>query len=83
METQKFRDSLIDQAVAAFSRDKLDEAALEAFVTRVHNAQGEVELRSAAAESRPWILCPLWSRRLRTRGMWSSIWETLKDRAIG
>ncbi len=55
METQKYRESLIDQAVTAFSRDKLDEAAFEAFVARVHNARGEVELREAAAEIAPLV----------------------------
>ena len=48
METQKFRDSLIDRAAAAFARDKLDEAAFETFVARIQTAPGEAELIAVA-----------------------------------
>lgn len=47
MELQKYRDSLIDRAAAAFSEDLLDEASFEAFASRVQDARGEAELRAA------------------------------------
>lgn len=49
METQKYRDSLIDRAAQAFSRDRLEEAEFEAFVVRVQAAPGVAELRAAEA----------------------------------
>lgn len=55
METQKYRDSLIDRAAAAFAEDKLDEAAFEAFVARVQTAPGEAELRAAEASLAPFL----------------------------
>jgi hypothetical protein len=45
METQTYRDVLIERAAVAFSHDKLDEATYEAFVARVQAARGEAELK--------------------------------------
>jgi len=47
METQKYRDSLIERAANAFALDQLDEVAFEDFVARVQTAPGENELRAA------------------------------------
>lgn len=55
MDTQKFRDTLIDRAALAFAQDKLDEAGFEAFVARVQTASGELELRGAAADLAPLV----------------------------
>ncbi len=46
METQKYRDSLIERAANAFARDQLDEDAFETFVAQVQTASGETELRT-------------------------------------
>ncbi len=53
MEVRKYREALLDRAAQAFSRDALDEAGLEAFIARVQDAEGEAELRSAAAYLAP------------------------------
>ncbi len=47
MELRKYRDSLIERAASAFSRDRMDEAEYEAFVLRIQEARGEEELRAA------------------------------------
>ncbi len=53
MELQEYRDSLIDRAASAFSRDELDEASFEAFVARVSAASDPAELDQAAARLAP------------------------------
>lgn len=47
MEQRKYRDALIDRAAAAFARDRMDEAAFEAFVARVQGAESSTELEQA------------------------------------
>jgi hypothetical protein len=55
MDTQKYRETLLDRAAQAFARDALDEAGLEAFIARVQDAQGEAELRAASAFLAPLV----------------------------
>ncbi len=53
METQKYRDFLIERAASAFARDQLDEAAFEAIVARVQTAPGEAGLRAVELDLPP------------------------------
>jgi hypothetical protein len=55
METQKFREALLDRAAVAFARDKLDEAGPEALIVRIQDAPGEAELREAEAYLAPLV----------------------------